>query len=286
MLVEARAALFDVYGDHLRPRGGVAPVAALVRLLAPLDIAAPAVRTAISRMVRQGWLLRARLPEGPAYALAPRAVRRLDDAAARIYSAPPPWDGRWHVVHVRRPDDRQARARLRQALGFLGYAPLGEDTWVAPRESPELREVVEAEAAQVRAFTASFEGSSADLLAQAWDLDELGDAYRSWLADARELTGTSPGASAVAVRDTPASGASEGGDEQAFALRSRLLHEWRKFLFRDPGLPLELLPESWPGREARQYFDAEAARLLPAASRFVDRCLAGLRPGEELEEPA
>jgi DNA-binding transcriptional regulator PaaX len=46
--VDARSALFDLYGDHLRPRGARAPVAALVRLLAPLGITAPAVRTAVS----------------------------------------------------------------------------------------------------------------------------------------------------------------------------------------------------------------------------------------------
>ena len=55
-LVHARSALFDLYGDHLRARGDRAPVAALVRLLAPLGVAAPAVRTASRRMVRQGWL--------------------------------------------------------------------------------------------------------------------------------------------------------------------------------------------------------------------------------------
>ena len=32
--MQARSALFDLFGDHLRPRGGRAPVAALVRLLA------------------------------------------------------------------------------------------------------------------------------------------------------------------------------------------------------------------------------------------------------------
>ncbi|MBQ1068474.1 PaaX family transcriptional regulator, partial [Micromonospora sp. D75] len=33
--MQARSALFDLYGDHLRARGGRAPVAALVKLLAP-----------------------------------------------------------------------------------------------------------------------------------------------------------------------------------------------------------------------------------------------------------
>jgi phenylacetic acid degradation operon negative regulatory protein len=54
------------------------------------------------------------------------------------------------------------------------------------------------------------------------------------------------------------------------------VHEWRKFLFRDPGLPAELLPGHWPGRQAAELFEAESARLLPAAARFVDCCL---RPG-------
>src|SRR5918911_1281310 len=99
--MQARSALFDLYGDHLRPRGGVAPIAALVRLLAPLDIAAPAVRTAVSRMVRQGWLRPEKPPAGPGYPLPAKATLRLDDAAARIYrTRPGDWDGRWHLLVV------------------------------------------------------------------------------------------------------------------------------------------------------------------------------------------
>ncbi|HZB33633.1 MAG TPA: PaaX family transcriptional regulator, partial [Streptosporangiaceae bacterium] len=54
--MNARSALFDLYGDHLRDRGGRAPIAAVVKMLSALGIAAPAVRTAVSRMVRQDWL--------------------------------------------------------------------------------------------------------------------------------------------------------------------------------------------------------------------------------------
>jgi phenylacetic acid degradation operon negative regulatory protein len=62
-------------------------------------------------------------------------------------------------------------------------------------------------------------------------------------------------------------------DEIVFAQRSALVHEWRKFLFTDPGLPAALLPAPWPGRDAAGFFRAESARLLPAAARFVDNCL-------------
>jgi phenylacetic acid degradation operon negative regulatory protein len=261
--MNARSALFDLFGDHLRERGGSAPVAALVRLLAPLEIAAPAVRTAVSRMVRQGWLEPVRTPRGPGYSLTPRAIRRLDEAAHRIYRDLGPWDGHWHVLVIERMPDRTRRDRLATALAFLGYARLDEATWIGPRASPELDPLLDAEQVRAERFRSTYQGDAAGLVARTWDIDGLGRSYERWLADARSITSGADG------RDTP------DADERAFAARSRLVHEWRKFLFRDPGLPAELLPGDWPGRHAARFFDHEAARLLPAASRFVDRCLGG-----------
>ncbi len=181
--MDARSALFDLYGDHLRSRGSRAPVAALVRLLAPLGITAPAVRTAISRMVRQGWLEAVRLPDGAGYELTPRAVRRLDEAAERIYRVgDPEWDGSWHLVVIERARERTRRDRLRAALSYLGYAPIDETTWVSPRPSRELEALLEAERVRAERFVASYDGDARGLVARAWDLDGLSHAYRGWLA--------------------------------------------------------------------------------------------------------
>ncbi|MEW2352651.1 PaaX family transcriptional regulator C-terminal domain-containing protein [Spirillospora sp. NPDC029432] len=255
--MNARSALFDLYGDHLRERGGRAPIAALVRLLAPLGVAAPAVRTAVSRMVRQDWLEPVRLPGGPGYRLTPRAVRRLDEAAHRIYRDLGPWDGRWHLLVVERVRERARRDRLAAGLAYLGYARLDETTWIGPRASPELDPLLAAESVRAERFGSAYEGDAHGLVARAWDLDGLARAYERWLADAEQMLAEGPVES----------------DEQAFAVRSRLVHEWRKFLFQDPGLPPELLPEGWPGMLAARFFDDAAARLLPAARRFVDGCL-------------
>jgi len=261
--VDARSALFDLYGDHLRSRGAQAPVASLVRLLASLGIAAPAVRTAISRMVRQGWLEPVRMPAGPGYALTPRATRRLDEAAQRIYrGGGHRWDGGWHVLVVERVRERARRERIQASLRYLGYAQLDEATWLSPRPSSELQALREAERIRVEPFAARYDGDPRGLLARAWDLDGLARAYLGWLAEAREL-----------VRPVGA----DAPDEAVFAARSKLVHEWRKFLFRDPGLPAELLPEPWPGTQATDFFHVESARLLPAASRFVDCCLGDQR---------
>ncbi len=259
--MDARSALFDLYGDHLRSRGAQAPVAALVRMLASLGIAAPAVRTAISRMVRQGWLEPVRVPAGAGYALTPRATRRLDEAAERIYRhGDHSWDGGWHLVVVERVRERARRERVQASLRYLGYAQLDETTWLSPRSSSELQALREAERIRLEPFAASYEGDPRGLLARAWDLDSLSRAYLGWLAEARELVGP-------VGADAP--------DEVIFAARSRLVHEWRKFLFRDPGLPAPLLPEPWPGTQAMDFFHVESGRLLPAASRFVDCCLRG-----------
>jgi phenylacetic acid degradation operon negative regulatory protein len=258
--VNARSALFDLYGDHLRSRGGRAPVSALVRLLAALDVAAPAVRTAVSRMVRQGWLEPVRLPTGPGYVLTRRASRRLDDAAARIYrTRRATWDGRWHLLVTSRVRERTSRERVRAGLSFLGFAPLDDTTWIGPRASPEVDALLEAERVRAERFTATHDGDSAGLVARAWDLEGLARAYTRWIGDAESLV---------------AEAGPDAGDELAFAVRSRLVHEWRKFLFTDPGLPPALLPADWPGTKAADLFDAEAARLAPGASRFVDACLA------------
>ncbi len=259
--MDARSALFDLYGDHLRslpsePRGQ-APVAALVRLLAPLGVQGPAVRTAVSRMVRQGWLTAVRLPAGPGYALTPRALRRLDDSAARVYrTSTQEWDGRWHLIVVTPPTARTARERLHAQLGFFGYGALGGSTWVSPRPAPELDVALADAGARAERFTAEHDGDSQALIARAWDLESLARSY------ARFLDGAVPWGDA----DTST-------DEGAFAARSELVHDWRKFLFVDPGLPTALLPPGWPGVKAAAWFDEQAARLFPAARRFVTTCL-------------
>lgn len=278
--MDARSALFDLYGDHLRARDGQAPVAALVRLLAPLGVQAPAVRTAISRMVRQGWLTAVRLESGPGYLLTPRAVRRLDEAGDRIYrTSRAEWDGRWHLLVVHPPQGRSDRERLQAQLSFLGYGSIGGTTWVSPRPAPELDHALSEAGARAERFTAVHDGDSQQLIARAWDLDGLARSYTRFLDEAGDL---------LAGDLPPGDAGHQGGPvgvealldhpEAAFAARSRLVHAWRKFLFVDPGLPAALLPPDWPGSKAADWFDEQSSRLLPASQEFLEACLHPTHP--------
>jgi len=260
--MQARSALFDLYGDHLRSRGGQAPVAALVRLLRPLGIAAPAVRTAVSRMVRQGWLAPVRLPAGPGYGLTGRAVRRLDEAANRIYrTGRVNWNSRFDLIVLDPPASRPARARLSANLAFLGYGSIGDRAWVAPRPNEEVDGLLSDAGVRYDRFTASHTAGTdgvVSLVERAWDLPALARSYEKFVA---ELT--------PVVAGTPV----KGDDETCYRARFRLVHAWRTFLFQDPQLPPALLPTPWAGTAAAAFFDRHAARLRPAADRFVSQCL-------------
>jgi phenylacetic acid degradation operon negative regulatory protein len=234
-------------------------------MLRPLDVSAPAVRTAISRMVRQGWLHPVRLDQGRGYALTERATHRLDEAAVRIYrTRQAAWDGSWDLLVLDPVPHRSARDRLRSGLSFLGYGALSDSTWIGPVHSPEVDTLLENEHATATRFAAR-DDDPRRRAERAWDLTALAVAYERWHKLAQGLV-TDP------ARSLPDTGI-ESADEEAFAIRSHLVHEWRKFLFTDPGLPAELLPADWPGNAAARFFAEEAARLLPPASRFVDQCL-------------
>jgi phenylacetic acid degradation operon negative regulatory protein len=259
-LMHARSALFDVYGDHLRSRGGQAPVAALVRLLEPVGIAAPAVRTAISRMVGQGWLEPV-APDGVrGYRATDTATHRLDEAGERVYRrTPSAWDGTWHLAVLDARGQRSTRSRLRADLAYLGYAELADSVWVSPFARGELDSVLRRAGATAHIARAEH---VEPVPTSAWDLDALRASYDEWLVGADSLV-----ADHFAAHADP--------DEAAFAARFHLVHEWRKFLFRDPGLPDVLLPDDWPGRPAADLFAREASRLKPGTDRFVARCLEG-----------
>ena len=91
-------------------------------------------------------------------------------------------------------------------------------------------------------------GAGADarvLVREAWDLDGLSREYARFVRRYASLT--------------PAS-AARAAPSHAFALRTLLIHEYRRLLLRDPELPDELLPANWQGRPAH----AVAARIYRA----------------------
>lgn len=266
----ARSLLVTVWGDTVRPRSGEIGAAALIRLMAPLGLSSRAVRAALSRMTRRGWLRRRRAGRRAFYALTAAGALRLEQGVRRVYgTGAEPWDGRWRLFTYVIPEGRRAaRDRLRRELAWLGLAPLSRSTWVTTRDlAGVLRQLSEARRLDgaVALFEARNLGPSDDraLVERCWDLDAIAARYRRFIAKTRPR--------AAALRRRAAAGTLS--DEACFAEKIWLVHEYRKFLFVDPGLPDRLLPSQRPDREAAALFRRIYGLLAPRADRFIARVL-------------
>ncbi len=264
--MRARSLLVTVWGDTIRPLGGEIGAGSLIRLMAPLRLTPRAVRAAASRMVRQGWLRVRRAGRRAFYSLTAAGEWRVEHGVRRVYrTRPEPWDGRWRLLTYVIPEGRRAeRDRLRRELAWLGLGPLSRGTWLTPHDlAPVLREVVASHGlcGEVALFEARHLGPEEPqaLVSRCWDLDAVAARYRRFIARQR------PRAEAIRQRQR----AGRLSDAAAFAERTRLVHEYRKFLFIDPGLPEELLPPGWPGREAARLFREAHEVLSEPARRFV-----------------
>ncbi|MGE3145764.1 MAG: PaaX family transcriptional regulator C-terminal domain-containing protein, partial [Pseudorhodoplanes sp.] len=77
-----------------------------------------------------------------------------------------------------------------------------------------------------------------DLLDRSWDMKRLAEDYKTFLDTFRPVW--------------QRLGAAEKLDPQTcFAVRTLLMHAYRRVLLRDPKLPDELLPAHWPGTASR-----------------------------------
>lgn len=261
--LQPRELIVTLYGLYARERDGWLSIASIVRLMAGLGVEEPAVRSSISRLKRRG-LLDARRVDGVAgYTLTGMALEILADGDARIFGRrrAVESDG-WLLVVFSVPEsERDQRHQLRSLLTRLGFGTVAPGVWVAPGHLAE--EVAEMLGRRgLAGYVELFRGVHLDAVdgtvARWWDLDEVNARYAEFLD-----------------RQEPVAGVGDRTPERAFADYVRLLTDWRRLPYADPGLPLALLPADWNGARAGDLFAHLRERLVdPAAEharRLIDR---------------
>ncbi|MDF2629753.1 MAG: transcriptional regulatory protein repressor-type [Symbiobacteriaceae bacterium] len=258
--MQARSLLFDLWGDYIQHVGGEVWTSTLARYAAEFGIHEPTLRQALSRMTRQGWLQVRKVHARSCYSLTDRGRRRMAEACRRVYDpTDDPWDGQWRVLCYSMPESmRTIRDDLRKELTWTGLAPLTPGTWISPNPlEAAIDELVRRYEIEryVTTFRASHTGTERPqgLVARCWDLAGIQAGYDRFIAQWQPLLGAGP-----------------GSDVACFVARIELVHDYRKFLFVDPGLPRELLPDRWRGHDARRLFQDCYRLLAPGARRFMD----------------
>lgn len=254
----ARALLLTILGEFVLPGGGTAWTSGLINGLATVGIEPAAARQAVARSAAAGFLDNEKVGRRARWHLSPHARRVLRDGAQRIYSfgrQHPPWDGRWLLLVLSVPETRrESRYRLRVRLTWAGFAAIGAGTWLSPWADREDEALAALDELDLRHLARSFVGAPGEardprsLAAEAWDLTSVEAAYERFID--------------VHARTAP------GGDADAFAALTRLVHEWRAFPSLDPGLPRELLPARWEGQTAAELFHDRHAEWSAPARRW------------------
>ncbi|WP_232807001.1 PaaX family transcriptional regulator [Geodermatophilus chilensis] len=251
----ARSLLLTVLGEFVLPSGRPVWTAALIDLLADLDVAEKAARQAIMRTADSGWIAGSRVGRETRWELTEAGTRLLREGTERIYGFAADdrvWDGRWLVLTVGIPENaRPLRQRLRTQLGWAGLGSVNGTTWVTPRvdREHEARRVLEelglVEGSWSFVAEAGLVGDERSLTSSAWDLDVIERGYEDFLD--------------LVARRRPRT------DRQALVAQVRLVQEWRRFPLLDPGLPRELLPRRWSGNRAAEVFRERHALWAPRA---------------------
>ena len=252
---QPRDLIVTLYGLYARDEHNWLPISGLVRLMGDLGVDGPAVRSSISRLKRRDTVRSLAQSGVTGYALSPAMLDVLRAGDRRIFEhrRPALSDGWVQVVFTVPEAEREKRHELRSRLARLAFGPVAPGVWIAPGQlADEVGEVLAAH--RLDRYVDIFRGAHlgyaplSERVQQWWDLDGLADGYARFVAQFRPLR-----------RRRAVSG---GG---AFAGYVRMLTAWRRLRYRDPGLPLEVLPARWVGATATELFDELNARLRPIA---------------------
>jgi phenylacetic acid degradation operon negative regulatory protein len=264
----SKSLVMTIFGDAIAPHGGRLWLGSLIELVAPLGVTDRLVRTSVFRLVQEGWLVANREGRRSSYALQPEAAPRFARANRRIYAPPGvDWDGRWTLLLAPNGSiDTALRAAVRKELEWEGFAMLAPGLLAHPAADPHgVAEVLGRVDGGGRIFVCAateLPGVGArplaELVREGWDLSAVVAGYRHFIEEFTPLLDL--------LRAEPAP-----DPQQAFIVRTLLIHAYRRVQLHDPMLPLALLPQPWPGSEA--YALAQAIYRLvwaPAERHLMD----------------
>ncbi|MCS0674215.1 phenylacetic acid degradation operon negative regulatory protein PaaX [Cytobacillus firmus] len=275
--MNTRSMIFTLYGDYISHYGSKIWIGSLIKLLSEFGHNDQSVRAAISRMNKQGWVSAEKIGNKSYYSLTQRGQKRIEEAAKRIFKLKPEeWDGRWRILMYTIPEEiRNVRDELRKELVWSGFGSMSSSCWISANNlEKQVFDLIEKYeiADYVDFFIATYAGphKNIEVVEKSWNLTEINERYQEFISEYSQKY----------IIDKNKIQKGNMTDAECFVERTKLVHEYRKFLFVDPGLPEELLPDKWLGSHAAALFSEYYKELAEPASRFFESVF---KEGNELK---
>ena len=218
--------VITILGDVAQPLGGSMSMADLLTLTDHMEIDQGAIRTALSRLAKEEWVIATKTGRTSSYAFSSGGRAAFEPASARVYAAEYAPAGNDWVLAVLPPQRAKDRQTMQKALSqtFALQTQGGVAIW--PKSLAPKRGYLE----QLGCFC--FTGQ----------IDRVPDWIKAEFAP--------PEAEALAkqflVKYQDLANHQEPLPElDALIARILMLHDWRRMLLRYPVVPTQLQPESW-----------------------------------------
>ncbi len=249
--------VITVFGDSVMPRGGVVSASALSSIFHRISVKAEALRVALHRLSKDGWIVRQRSGRNSHYALSDSGRARFLPASRRIYAGSPTLRGPWRLVALRKP------LRPESVMCEAGFLRLAPTVFLGSSQAGELP--VEADA--IEGHFRQFPDWARAVLAP-----------ESLQRDYRRLHST------LSRNMDAFLAVAEAEPLDAVALRTLLIHHWRRLVLRHADVPAEIMPRGWRGEECRTMALALHQSLSRSADPWLDKAVGPLeRPASERE---
>lgn len=260
--------IITVFGDSISQHGNNVWLGSIINALEPFGLNSRLIRTAVHRLIQEGWLCAEMVGRRAYYRFTDAGLRRYEKAAQRIYAGQSPeWDGNWTLVICSNLAD-EPRDRLRKELSWLGYGAINTNMLLHPGVSGSgisdtLHDLgVADEVVVMDARAAGFSSGHAlrQLTIASWPVRELAQRYEDFIARFKPVHKAVKNARSLTAED-------------AFQVRTLLIHEYRRILLRDSDLPAQLLPPNWVGAAALELVTRIYRLVGPLAETYIEQTM-------------
>ncbi|MBL4874911.1 MAG: phenylacetic acid degradation operon negative regulatory protein PaaX [Cohaesibacteraceae bacterium] len=234
--IRAWSLIITIFGDCVAHRGGEIWLGTLTQIMNAMNIGSGVVRTAMSRLAADGWIISDKVGRNAFYRLSDMGEREMAKATHRIYEhANQMWDGTWTIAVLSATDDRPIS---RKKLQHLGYGVLATNVLIKPghETTPGSTSGVMYLRCESSKDIAAFLGE------EAWNLQQVSFGYDRFITEFENLSHALADEKQLSQQVSAL---------DALIVRILLIHNFRKPVLRDPGLPQEVWPTGWPGTKAR-----------------------------------
>lgn len=231
--------IVSIFGDLAQVQGDVITSGLLSQITARMGIKPQALRVALHRLRKDGWIDSLKSGRTSAYHLTASGFQESFAARARIYAPAPVEPIHWTLL-VSRPQPQAERMADERRLLTAGYVPLTSGVYLGHKPV-----------------------SLAGFLIVDCNIKAIPDWIRTKIASEHMVSEIAKLDHTLAIILTLLGNTPEITPLETATLRVLIVHNWRRLLLRLPDLPDRFFPTDWRGAACRD----KVQRLLRGLDR-------------------